>query len=106
MILQLYLMRFAQIVNCPAGATNCNGDTNLPQVAANNDTLRIVLSFVFGIIAALTVIYIIINALRYSTSLGDPQANARLRNSIIYAAVGLVVALSAEVIVQFTLGRV
>ena len=101
-------LRFAQAVsNCPTGAQGCSdGQTNFPQITASSDTLKIVLQFVFGIVAALTVIFIIINALRYMTSLGDPTANAKIRNSLIYAAVGLVVVLSAEAIVTFVLGRV
>jgi hypothetical protein len=100
-------LKFAQAVsNCSPGDPGCTtGQTNLPQVAASSDTLKLVLQLVFGIIGALTVIFIIINALRYSTSLGDPQANAKIRNSLIYAAVGLAVVVSAEVIVTFVLGR-
>lgn len=76
-----------------------------PTVSADNGSVQKIVALALGIIAAVTVIFIIISALRYSTSLGDPQASARIRNSIIYAAVGLAVVMSAEVIVVFVLSR-
>lgn len=95
-------VRFAQIVNCPPGTDDC--DTNLPQVDANAATLQNVLQILFGIVAAMTIIYIIISAIKLSTSLGDPQAVKRLRGSLIYASIGLVIVLMAEAIVTFALG--
>ena len=103
--MELKLFQLAQLVNCPPGTSGCKGDTNLPQVAANSDTLQIVLQLLFGILAAMAVIYIIIAAIKYSVSLGNPQATKQLRGTIIYAGVGLVVALMAEAIVTFTLGN-
>ncbi len=80
-------------------------DNPFPNVHADNASLQKILGLVFGTIAAVTVIFIIINAIRYSTSLGDPQANARIRNSIIYASIGLVIVLGAEAIVTLAIGR-
>jgi hypothetical protein len=101
----LKLMQFAQLTNCPPGSGNCKGDTNLPQIAADSNTLQVVLQLLFGILAAMAVIYIIIAAIKYSVSLGNPQATKTLRGTIIYAGVGLAVALLAEFIVTFTLGN-
>ncbi len=95
--------RFAQFTNCAPDRSDC--DTNLPTVPASSDNLKVALQLVLGVVAAATIIFIIINALRYLTSLGDPQANARLRNGIVYAAIGLIIVLSAEAIVTFVLGR-
>lgn len=79
-------------------------DLGLPQVDANTLTVQNILQIIFGVVAAITVIFIIISAIKLSTSLGDPQAVKRLRGSIIYAAIGLVVVLLAETIVTFVLG--
>lgn len=103
--LYLLVSRFAQYTACDPTDKNCKSDTGLPKVTANGDTLKLILQYFFGVIAAVAVIFIIINALRYSTSLGDPQANAKIRNSLIFAAVGLVVIMSAELIVTLLLGR-
>ncbi len=103
----MYLpLKLAQVSNCaPGNSCDPNSQTNFPEVTASADTIKTGLQIFFGIIAAVTVIYIIINAIRYATSLGDPKANEQLRNSIIYAAIGLSVVLSAEAVVTFVLGR-
>lgn len=90
---------------CPPNSQVDGFDTGLPTTCASSDTVKIVLQIVFGVIAVMAIIFIIISAIRYSSSIGNPQATEKLRNSIIYAAIGLVVALSAEAIVTFTLGR-
>lgn len=89
-------------IQCLDGTT-C--ETNLPTVAANSSTVQTVLQLVFGIVAALTVIYIIVAALKFITAQGNPQEAAKARQTIVYAVIGLVVALSAEAIVTFTLNK-
>ncbi len=85
----------------------CTGtNTGLPNVTAGSDQLSKVLQIVFGIIGAVALIWVIIAGLQFVTSQGDPQATAKARQTIIYAIIGLVIALSAEVIVKFVLGRV
>lgn len=61
-----------------------------------------ILSAIGGIVA---VIIIIINGIRFITSNGDPQATNSARNGIIYALVGILVVVLAQVIVQFVLQR-
>ena len=97
----------ASVKNCdPAGRIGTDCQTTLPEVGASAATVKIGLQFLFGAVAVVAVIYIIVAAIRYQTSLGNPDATAKLRNTIIYAAIGLAVALSAEAIVTFTIGRV
>lgn len=86
---------------CTAG-NSC--DTGLPTPAASSANLHILLQIIFGIFGAVTVLIIVIAALNFITADGDSAKVARARNTIIYALVGLVVALSAEVIVTFVLG--
>jgi hypothetical protein len=89
-------------VNC-LGNANCN--TGLPVINATNSQLQIILQLAFGIIGALAVITIIIGALYMVTAQGDPQKAARARQTVIFAAVGLAVAVSAEAIIVFVVGR-
>jgi hypothetical protein len=49
---------------------------------------------------------IIIGGLRYVAAQGNPQDASKARGTIIYAVIGLVLALAAEAIVTFTLGNV
>jgi hypothetical protein len=80
--------------------------TGLPTPAANQNALENILSIVFGIIGALAFLMIVISGLRYVTSSGDPQRTAKARDGVVYALVGLALALSAEAIVAFVVKRV
>jgi hypothetical protein len=64
------------------------------------------LQLVLGIIAGLAVLFVVIGGLRFVLSEGDPQSTTKARNTMIYAVVGLVVSVMAEIIVTFVLGRV
>lgn len=89
--------------------TNCSTsgcDTHLPIVGASSHSLQAILQIVFGVIGAVALIFVIIAGLQFVTSQGDPQAAAKARQTVIYAIIGLVIALSAEVIVKFVLGRI
>lgn len=80
-------------------------EVGLPRVSAEPGFIQTGLQLVFGVIGAVAIIFIIISALRLIVSGGDPQAVAKTRQSIIYAAVGLVIVVSAELIVTFVIGR-
>jgi len=83
-----------------------NSDTAVCKAKDDNaasmvqDVINILL-YVLGIIA---VIMIIIGGIRFSTSDGDPAGVKSARNTIIYAIVGLVVAIMAYAIVNLVLG--
>ena len=62
-----------------------------------------ILSIIVGIVC---VIAIIVAGLRYILSGGDSQQAASAKNAILYAIVGLVVAVSARVILSFVIGRI
>jgi hypothetical protein len=61
-----------------------------------------ILAFIIGIAS---VIVVIISGFRIVTSQGDPQSVAKARTAIIYALVGLVVALLAGAIVSLVLSN-
>lgn len=79
---------------------------NIPRVEAGNSQIQSILQIVFAVIGAIALIYIIISGFKLMTSLGNPDALAKARQSILYAVIGLVVALSAELIVTLLLGRI
>lgn len=80
-------------------------ETGLPTVNANGGTLNTILSVVFAILAAVCVLLIVIGALRLLEAQGDPQGVKKGRNTIVYAVLGLVIALTAETIVIVVLNR-
>lgn len=59
-----------------------------------------ILSLAAGIIA---VIMVIVSGLKYVTSQGDSNAISSAKNSLIYAIVGIVVVVFAQILVQFVL---
>ena len=95
-----------ELKNCAPDAPNKDGClTTLPTTLADKTSLVTVLSVVFGVLAALAVIIIIVQAIRFVMSKGEPDKVAEARRGIIYAVVGLGVALSAELIVNVVIGR-
>ncbi|MBC7707770.1 hypothetical protein H7Y63_00930 [Polaromonas sp.] len=89
-------------VNCLEG-TPC--DTGLPVVNASSGLLQTVLQLVFGVLAVLAVIVITIAGIRFIVESTNPQETARARSTIIYALIGLTIALSGEFIVSFVLDQ-
>lgn len=93
-------------VNIPGN--QCSGtcsDTGLPGSAVTNGTISNLLQIAFGIIGVVAVLYIVIAALQLITSGGNPESAKKARETIIYAVIGLIVAVSAEAIVTFFLNN-
>jgi hypothetical protein len=61
-----------------------------------------IFSIVVGVVS---VIFIIIGGLKYITSAGDTGNVTSAKNTILYAVIGLVVVLFAQIIVRFVLNR-
>jgi hypothetical protein len=74
-----------------------------PGTAGNSD-IQNILAIITTVLGAIAVLFIVIGGLRYIMSQGDPQAVGKAKGTIIYALIGLVVAISARAIVAFTLG--
>ena len=78
----------------------------LPKRPVDNSLVRTILSLVFTITGALSVLMVVIGGLKYASSQGDPQAISKAKHTIIYAIVGLIVSIFSLTIVGFVLGRV
>ena len=65
--------------------------------------LKDVINLLLFIIGAIAVIMIIIGGIKYTTSNGDQAQVTSAKNTILYAVVGLVVAIMAYAIVNFVL---
>lgn len=81
------------------------GDVGLPHVAATDDTAKVLLSILFGAVAAITILVLVIAGFSMVTSEGDPEKISRAKRAIIYALLGLAIALSAEIIILTVLNR-
>lgn len=78
----------------------------LPSVDANPSLITTILHLVFGIAAAVAFLIITFAGFQYVISQGDPQKTAKAKNTILYAVIGLVVAISGFAIVSFVIGQV
>ena len=86
-----------------SGMTDDPGDTgtvNCPEDAIIDTILRSVLNILSFVVGAASVIVMVVAGLRFITANGDAQGIASARQTIIYAIVGLIVALGAQAIVQ------
>ncbi len=80
-----------------------SGGTSAVGVETYIQNIVNLLLFIAGIIA---VIVIVVAGLRYVTSNGDSGATSKARNEIIYALVGLAVAIMAYSLVNFILENI
>lgn len=97
----------------PAGAINvfrnCNGGVVCNETRngqSNTATLvKNVISMLLFILGVICVIAIIVGGIRYATSGGDSSQTKQAKDTILYAVVGLVVAVLAYSIVNFVLSN-
>ena len=106
----LYKMYGAAVAKCPANLAGNNAgnicDTGLHPVGATNTQLNSFLATVFGVLAVVAVILLVIGGIQFMTSGGNSEQTNKAKNTILYALIGLAVAISAELIVAFILKRI
>jgi hypothetical protein len=86
-----------------ADTTVCKGTDD--QLLGANGFLSKVINLFLTIAGIVAVIAIIIGGIRYTTSGGDQGQIKSAKDTILYAVVGLVVAIMAFAIVNFVIGR-
>lgn len=85
------------------GVDKTNPDpTGTPTIEEVVQTIVNVLLFIIG---AVSVVMIILGGIRYTISQGDSTAVANAKNTILYAVIGLVVAILAFAIVNFVIAQ-
>jgi hypothetical protein len=97
----------------PVGAINvlkdqCTADpTSTICDAANKDTatsmIKTVINTMLFILGIIAIIMIVVGGIRYTTSTGDASRVKAAKDTIMYAVVGLVVALLAFTIVNYVI---
>lgn len=80
-------------------------EVKIPTTEFGPDKTNLVLNVIFGVIGGVALIVLILAGIKFMTSQGNPDGIAKARNTIIYAAIGLVVSVSALSIVNLVLGR-
>lgn len=87
------LHNLAQIIN--------QNDIDVPRNTVGSDRITVIMQLFFGVAGAVALLVIVFGGLKYVLSRGNPDAITKAKDTIIYAVVGLVVALSAFAIVTF-----
>lgn len=81
-------------------------DLGLPNVTPTNSTIETVLRFFFGLAGALAVLFIAIGGFKYTTSGGEPSSLKQAKETIIYAIIGLVTTILAQVIIGIVVSAI
>lgn len=80
----------------------CTTGNRDPLTGENGIILRVtaIVSYIIGFVS---VLMIVIAGLKFVTSSGNPEGVASARNTILYAAIGLAIAASSQLIVRFVI---
>ncbi len=85
------------------GGCDVNGNT---QGVSLSGTANFILNLLSFVAALISVIMIVIGGIKYATSSGDSNEISNAKNTILYALVGLIVAVLAKPIVNLILRSV
>ncbi len=85
------------------GADSARGNDQTSELFGQTGIFRTITNVLLFILGAISVIMIIIGGLRYVVSGGNATAVTAAKNTILYAIVGVIVALLAYAIVNFVL---
>jgi hypothetical protein len=88
--------------DCISAGSNTTTAAGTPKLTDNIKTITNILLFLIGVIS---VIAIVIGGIRYTTSGGDSSAVNSAKDTILYAVVGIVVAILAYSIVNFVVAN-
>jgi len=93
------------MAKCTINGSGILDSSGLPHTCANQSTINTLLNYLFITLGAIALLMIVIAGLRMVFSGDEPQKLAESRRMIIYALIGLVLAASAEVIVNVVLKK-
>ena len=88
-------------VDCAKGAKT--QQTLFEEDADGNSLFKTITNVLLFLIGAVSVIMLIVGGLRYVLSNGDSTAVTNAKNTILYAVIGIIVALLAYAIVNFVI---
>lgn len=86
------------------GAGSAQGKDQSSDLFGDTGVFKTITNVLLFIIGAISVIMLIIGGIRYTVSAGDSSAVTGAKNTILYAVVGIVVAILAYAVVNFVIG--
>ena len=90
-------------LNLESGINSAKGTGTPDNVTGDDGLIKKVVNLLLWAIGIVSVIMIIIGGIRYATSNGDSTQVTAAKNTIMYAVIGLVIAIFAYAIVNFVL---
>ncbi len=78
---------------------------DIPKVEPTGAKVQSILFWVFTLMGSIAVLMITISGFKYVMSMGDPQATKKAKDTILYAFIGLMVAILSATIIKFVLGN-
>ena len=90
-------------LNLESGINSAKGTGAPDNVTEDDGLIKKVVNLLLWAIGIVSVIMIIIGGIRYATSNGDSTQVTAAKNTIMYAVIGLVIAIFAYAIVKFVL---
>lgn len=90
-------------LNLKSGADSSKGDDQQENLFGPDGIFKTITNVLLYIIGAISVIMLIIGGIRYTVSNGDAAAVTSAKNTILYAVVGIVVAILAYALVNFVI---
>jgi hypothetical protein len=99
-----------QIQNCisskPASMSDADKKKACNPESSIESLIKTILNVFSAIVGSIAVIMIIVGGFRYVTSAGDSNNVSGAKNTILFAIVGLIIVVFAQIIVRFVLQRI
>ncbi len=87
------------------GVSAVSGNTGCDATAFQN-AIKNITSTLFYVIGAISVIFLLIGAIRYITSTGDATRIKQAKDTIFYALAGVIIAIVAQALIAFVISRI
>lgn len=91
---------------CSGATASTSGTCPAPSGPTIQQIMAAALNIFSIVIGFISVVMVMVGGLKYITSQGDPGSINSAKNTILYALVGIVVAVMAQALVRFVLSRV
>lgn len=89
--------------DCISSGVDSAGGSGAP--TSIDGIIQTIVNILLFLLGAISVIMIVIGGFKYATSQGDSSSLSSAKNTILYAVIGLVVAIAAFAIVNFVIDQ-
>lgn len=79
-------------------------ETNVPTNQLGQGTIDAIVNTTFFVLGAIAVLFLIIGGIRYVISGGDASQTKQAKNTILYAVIGLVIAVFSFAVIKIVIG--